>query len=370
MQLQSINSVTCRNCSVCNANANSNVGDFIAVIPSGDTVIAASAFSSCSRLIGIATPTSVVSIDNSAFASCSSLKAVTILSTAIYIGPAAFYKNSNLTRINATSEICENVLNSCRGTCTQFRGCPSRSPAPAPIPANITCSKCNATPRYEYFTAVIPSGDSAIDAFLQCYLLVAVVVPTSVKSIETFAIAYCSSLKAVVILPTAILIRSYAFYGDSNLTRIDATEGICVEVLNSCRGSCTQFRGCPSSPSPAPAPGLSAGIIAAIVISTITAAVAISRLILWKCRSGNQSIHYGAVEPEVEMQSTLEHRTADRTVEAHALPQGEMLVSPQQVLHYPAAVAVVVLSTQQAVVVPSNEIFITQTATYLVEEVM
>eukprot|EP01036_Dinobryon_divergens_P035293 gene35293-45701_t len=130
----------------------------------------------------------------------------------------------------------------------------------------------------------------------------------------------------------------------------------------------SSIRQCPSSSS---APELSAGIIAAIVISAITAAVAMALLIWWKCRSGNHITEYGAVEPEVEMQPTTEHQPEDNnTVEAHALPQGEPLMTLDQASPYPAAAAIVVVrSAQQTVVVSSDEIVITPTSTGSMEVV-
>ena len=172
-------------------------------------------------------------------------------------------------------------------------------------------------------------------------------------SIGSYAFEYCSSLKEVVILSTTISIGADAFKGDSSLTRLNATEEICIQVRNS---------------SSAP-PELSAGIIAAIVISAITAAVAMALLIWWKCRSGNHITEYGAVEPEVEMQPTTEHQLEDNTVEAHALPQGELLMTLDQASPYPAAATVVVRSAQQTVVVSSDEIVITLTSTGSMEVV-
>ena len=173
---------------------------------------------------------SVTFIGSYALASCSSLKTVVILSTAIDIGSNAFYGNRNLTRINATSDICVKVLNSCSGTCTKFRGCPipssapttsyiptSRSPSTLPssvspsstrspsttrspsiIPSSVSptatqsptisinavtcssCSQCNENSNYYYYTALILSGDTAIvdRAFFMCGRLTAIVIPT------------------------------------------------------------------------------------------------------------------------------------------------------------------------------------------------
>ena len=140
----------------------------------------------------------MVSIGASAFARCYSLKAVVILPTSIDIGSNALYADSALTRIDATTGICEKVLSSCNGTCSQFRGCPipsstpTRLPPPSLLPSSrspsisintITCSSCYqcslASTNY-YFTALIPAGDTAItaSAFYECNRLTAIVIPT------------------------------------------------------------------------------------------------------------------------------------------------------------------------------------------------
>jgi hypothetical protein len=207
---------------------------------------------------------------------------------------------------------------------------------------------------------------------INSYFEIKVFYARSVVSIGSYAFAYCTSLKAVVILPTAISIGSNAFYEDIVLTRIDATEGICAQVLNSCSGTCYQFKQCSHSPSPPRSPGgLSAEIIAVIVISVITGVVLLVLLLWREHRSRTQSIQYGAVGA-VEMQSIPEQRMEDSTTEARVLPQGELLMSLDHASTYPAAAAVVVRTAEQAVVVSSHEIVTTLTTstTTVSEEVV
>eukprot|EP01036_Dinobryon_divergens_P034141 gene34142-44112_t len=208
--------------------------------------------------------------------------------------------------------------------------------------------------------------------------MIAVFIPTSVVSIGSSAFAYCSSLKAVVILSTSISLGSDAFIGDSALTRLNATEKICVQVRNSCRDTCTQFRQCPipsSDPifsetnpyrSPAPASGLSEWAIAVIVIFVIM--VLFTLLLRYRWSQLIYCTDYSVVEQQVEMQSTPGQRTEDNIIEAHALPQGELLVTLDQASPFPAATAVVVRSTEPAVVVLSHELVITSTTTTTVSE--
>ena len=146
-----------------------------------------------------------MSIGSFAFAFCRKLSKVVVLPTVIAIGSNAFFDNSALIRINATSDVCVKVLNSCRGTCFQFRGCPIPSSAPTLSPSTLlpssrspsilitqspsisidavtcnSCYQCSIISSYYYFTAVIPSGEMVVvaSAFTSCDRLTAIVIPT------------------------------------------------------------------------------------------------------------------------------------------------------------------------------------------------
>jgi hypothetical protein len=66
---------------------------------------------------------SVVSIGNNAISRCASLKEVLILSKAVAIGDKAFCFDTALIRVDATTEICSQVLSSCGGTCFIYKTC-------------------------------------------------------------------------------------------------------------------------------------------------------------------------------------------------------------------------------------------------------
>ena len=145
-----------------------------------------------------------MSIGPYAFSWCSSLKVVVVLPTTIDIGSKAFYVNVALTRVVATRDTCLKVYDSCEGTCTQFRGCPTPSSAPTgssptTLPSSVSpstgapsvslnaistitcssCAQCSVIPSY-YFTAVIPSGVTNITggAFYGCSRMTGIVIPT------------------------------------------------------------------------------------------------------------------------------------------------------------------------------------------------
>ena len=221
----------------------------------------------------------------------------------------------------------------------------------------------------------------------------------SVMTIGIGAFKSCSNLKVVVIVPTAISIGTNESFGDSALTRLDVTQDICVQVLDSCSGTCTQFLQCFSSlssahsqsPSLAPAPtsttiappppsppsthrastnSSTTWAIVSIVIFAIMVVLVMVALLLRKYPWSHciRCIDYSEVRamempPSIPEQSTDDDddNNSSGTIEARALPQGELLVSPGHASPYPAATAVVVRSVQQAVVVSGHEIVITPT---------
>eukprot|EP01035_Chromulina_nebulosa_P034358 gene34358-46082_t len=122
----------------------------------------------------------------------------------------------------------------------------------------------------------------------------------SVTSIGSSAFGNCRSLKAVVILPTTISIGYSAFEGDSNLTRIDATLEICAQVLDTCRGTCTKFRGCltrvyVSTP-------LSEGFIIATIVICADIWIIVCLVLCQRCFRRTPNTEYGAVGT-IEMQT-------------------------------------------------------------------
>ena len=143
----------------------------------------------------------------------------------------------------------------------------------------------------------------------------------SVESIGTYAFAYCDSLNIVVILPKAIDIGPYAFYGDSALTQINATAEISTKVLNSCQGNCSAVQDNSSSSGSSK---ISPGTIVAIILS-IKVVICIISCISRRRRTAQRNATYGALR-DVEMQP----------VEAQAIP----LAPP-----YPVASTVAVPST-------------------------
>ena len=127
----------------------------------------------------------------------------------------------------------------------------------------------------------------------------------SVESIGTYAFAYCDSLNIVVILPKAIDIGPYAFYGDSAITQINATAEISTKVLNSCQRNCSAVQDNSSSSGSSK---ISPGTIVGIILS-IKVVICIISCISRRRRTAQRNATYGALR-DVEMQP----------VEAQAIP--------------------------------------------------
>ena len=122
---------------------------------------------------------SVESIGSFAFASCSRLSLVVVSPTAIDIGEYAFLGDSALTEIGATTSVCEQVLQSCIGTCTQAKDCltPSSAPTGAPSsiqPTTVPTGSPSAAPAAA--SAVVLSGGIIAAIVIGAVLVVALVV--------------------------------------------------------------------------------------------------------------------------------------------------------------------------------------------------
>ena len=137
-------------------------------IDSNCRFVGSSAFNSCSSLISVVIPDSVISIGSSAFSSCSSLTSVEIPNSVTSIGSDAFYGCSSLTSVvipNSVTSIGTMAFDSC---------------------SSLT-------------TVVIPDSVISIEiqTFCRCSSLTTVVIPDSVISIGDNAFRFCSSLKYI-----------------------------------------------------------------------------------------------------------------------------------------------------------------------------
>ena len=234
---------------------------------------------------------SVESIGSYAFASCSRLSLVVVSPTAIVIGEAAFLGNSALTEIGATMSVCEQVLQSCIGTCTQVKDCLTPSSAPTGAPSTPTGAPSSIQP-----TSIQPTTPTGAPSSIQ---------PTTVPT------GAPSSIQPTTV-PTG-------------------------------------------SPSAAPAAAasavvLSGGIIAAIVIGAVlVVALVVALFYWWYCRRTKQGKEYGTVQaievievpshPAPLTEGSATPKIADQVSEASAtdIPLEEQTAGHEVVIKSPTS---------------------------------
>ena len=157
------------------------------------TIIAKSAFYSCSSLSSITIPTSVTSIESETFYKCTSLTSLTIPSSVTSIGSSAFYGCSGLTSLI--------------------------------IPSSVTSIGASAFYRCIGLTSLaIPLSITSIEAstFLGCSGLTSFTIPLNVTSIGASAFSECSGLTSIHIPSNVTSIGASAFMLCSGLTTIYA----------------------------------------------------------------------------------------------------------------------------------------------------
>ena len=167
------------------------------VIPEGVTHIESGAFSNSSNLTSVTLPSSLVYIGDNAFEYCGKLLSVNIPNSVSYIGEYAFLNCESL-----TSVVLPNSINRIRGA--TFQHCESL--IEIIIPEGVE--------RIEY-----ESSSSGGGAFTLCTSLKSVTLPSTIKYIDTWAFAGCSSLRIINIPDsvTSIKFSSDAFEGSPNI---------------------------------------------------------------------------------------------------------------------------------------------------------
>ena len=229
-------------------------------IPSSVSYVGDNAFSGCSGLKSMAIPSSVSYIGNNAFKDCNSLESIEILEGVTSIGGYAFSNCTSLTCVTIPSSVkklgkC--VFSGCSSLATitmlegitgiaedAFRGCSGLKEIT--IPSGMTsiarssfegCSSLrrvtihsNATTSMEINAfnglmclSVVFADDSTMipkNAFAGASGVVSVTIPSSVKSIGSFAFYYCSGLTEIAIPSGVTSIDEGAFFGCSGLTSI------------------------------------------------------------------------------------------------------------------------------------------------------
>ncbi len=180
-------------------------------LPEGVTSIGNSAFSGCISLTSITLPESVTSIGIAAFSGCISLTSITIPEGVTSIGEEAFYKCSSLTSITIPESVTSIGVDA-------FSDCSSLTDIHiASIELWLAIDYVNyySHPNYVASDVKLYIGDEEVTE---------VVVPSSIKSIPSYAFYNCSSLTSITIPESVTNIRYSAFKGCRSLTSITLPE--------------------------------------------------------------------------------------------------------------------------------------------------
>ena len=239
------------------------------LIPNTITSIGSYAFSYCSGISGSLTlPTSLKKLGDGAFYACSKLTSVTIPATLTDIGYYCFLESNSVTAFNVNASnpdyVSVNGMLMSKNQDTLF-SCPPAKTGSITVPNTVkligsyafyNCSKISGTitiPQYVdyigyyafYNCTLITSYDvnslnpyfSAENGILfsknKDRLLVYPVsktgvyqMPTSIKSIDPAAFAFCSSLTGTLQLPASVTsIGLYAFYNCTQISALDVEAG-------------------------------------------------------------------------------------------------------------------------------------------------
>ena len=247
-----------------------------ATIPNSVVSLGNHTFYGCSDIKSITIPNSVKSIGNSAFYSCSGLTSITIPNSVASIGTSAFGYCNALSSITVSNG---NTVYDSRNNCNAIIkksnnslvvGCKNTV-----IPNSVTKIDNNAFEGCKGLTSInIPSSVTTIASysFSSCSGLTSITIPNSVTSIGTNAFGYCSGLSSIVVasgntvydsrnscnaiirksdnslivgcentvIPSSVKsIGSYAFYGCSSLKTINIPNSVTSigdNAFDSCSG--------------------------------------------------------------------------------------------------------------------------------------
>ena len=190
------------------------------------TKVGAEAFAGC-KIISIALPNSVTSIEEKAFSDCTSLTNIIIPNGVLSIGNYAFWSCTSLTNVT----IPENVTT--MGICV-FRECNSLSAFYGKFASNdnrclIVDGNLNSFAPAELTEYTIEDNTTAIGdyAFYQCEKLQSVVMPNSVVSIGNGCFRYCRLLRKLELSNNVKTIGKEAFcYCDALYGSLILPEGL------------------------------------------------------------------------------------------------------------------------------------------------
>ena len=192
-----------------------NGGDV--VIPSGVTIIGASAFRGCESITSVVIPSGVVTIKNAAFYECVNLVSVSFPEGLVSIEEYAFIWDESLTSITLPSTV--NTIGE-----AAFANCYSL--ISANIPQGVTY-----IPEALFYcctslvTVSVPNGIIGIGnkGFYRCYRLTGFTLPTALISIGSDAFYACDSLSSFSVPASVTSIGASAFSACGSLVTISVS---------------------------------------------------------------------------------------------------------------------------------------------------
>ncbi|MFI3263277.1 MAG: leucine-rich repeat protein [Rikenellaceae bacterium] len=200
-------------------------------VPDKYTLIADSAFYSCSNLESVILPSSITSIGNDAFCYCDNLHSIRIPSSVTTIGNSAFYNCYNLLNIKLPNFITH-IGNSVFYGCANLRSI--TLPQSLTSIEDFTFCYCSKLVSVDIFDEVTYIGNSA---FCGCSQLMKITIPNSVTSIGLSAFYSCAWLNTVVIPNSVKRIEAYAFSRCTSLYDItipNSVTSLGVGVFSNC----------------------------------------------------------------------------------------------------------------------------------------
>lgn len=173
-------------------------------IPTNLVSIGWQSFHSCSRLTSLALPNSVTSIAYGAFWGCSGVTNLSIPSSVKSIGEGAFYGEHGLTSVTIPASVT-NLGSGVFSGCSRLAAITTDALNPAYCTVDGVLFDKSRKMILQYPAGKVGSNYS---------------IPASVTSIDKWSFTDCERLSDIVIPFGVTLIRDYAFYFCTNLTRV------------------------------------------------------------------------------------------------------------------------------------------------------
>jgi BspA type Leucine rich repeat region (6 copies)/Secretion system C-terminal sorting domain len=201
-------------------------------LPTSLMSIGDNAFYQCIGLTNVTIPTTINSIGNSAFSGCIKIKNVELTNAITTIGKSAFYNCNLLESITIPSSITL-IDDYTFYQCTKLNK--------VTIPSSVFSIGKNSFEQSGISELIMSDGLNSIgnSAFSDCYKLVNVLIPNTVKSIGGYAFSQCLSLQSINFPNSISLISDLIFQNCSSLSTISIPASVTMignSSFSGCKG--------------------------------------------------------------------------------------------------------------------------------------